>query len=143
MSRTILVPVDGSDPSRGALRYGAGIARESGGTVHVLAVAHPSSNPLAFGVETVEEIERAVDDLVDAIAAVEDFSGVRFQSEVRRGQPTFEVILTYAADIGADLLVVGRTGTTSISEAVLGSTADRLARSATVPVVIVPETPLE
>lgn len=137
MYRTILVPVDGSEASRAALAHAVAVADSVGATVRVLAVVEPSGSPLAFGVDDVAAIEEAVTDLADAVGAADGETDVPLRSDVRRGEPAYEVILEYAEEVDADLVVLGRQGTSSLPAAMFGSTADRVARLAEVPVTLV------
>ena len=134
---SILVPTDGSDAAHAALVHALVLARPYGAAVHVLTVVDPSANPLAFGVEEVDELNRAaqtiVDDLVDAYVD----HAVEVHGAVRRGRPHRQ-ILAYADEMGIDLLVVGRTGVHGVSRSLLGSTTDRLIRSSSIPVTVVP-----
>jgi nucleotide-binding universal stress UspA family protein len=139
MYRTILVPVDGSETSHSALRQAITIADAVGATVRVFTVIEPG-NPLAFGVDTFEDINRAIADLVDTIVAADGSIDVPLQSDLRRGHPTYEVILAYADEVDADLIVLGRHGTSTLPETVFGTTTDRVARVADTPVMLVPET---
>ena len=137
MYRTILVPTDGSDTSRRALEHAVAIAERFGATVHLLGVVDPSRNPMLFGVDSAEELDDAVRSIVDEIAAVYEEGQIGIRGEVRRGRP-HRAILRYADEEDVDLLVMGRTGEESLADALLGSTADRVVRYATVPVVLVP-----
>ncbi len=52
--------------------------------------------------------------------------------------PTVGVtVVEYAADHDADLIVLGRTGQSGLSEVLLGSTTDRVLRRADAPVLTV------
>lgn len=137
MYDTILVPVDGSATSRRALHHALVLAADAGATLHVLAVAEPAANPLAFGVDDVVEIEAAVGDLVEALREEGAARGVTVKTDVRRGQPA-EMILAYAAEIDADLVVVGRQGASADPDAAFGRVAERVARKSSAPVVLVP-----
>jgi nucleotide-binding universal stress UspA family protein len=57
------------------------------------------------------------------------------RAEVRVGRAS-DVIRQYAADVGADLIVVGPHGMRSRRSLLLGTTANSLVRNATVPVLI-------
>lgn len=139
MYRTILIPVDGSETSRVALEHAIALATGLDATVRVLAVVEPGGSPLAFGVDEVEAVNRAIDDLVDTIVAADGRTEVSIRSDVRRGQPVHEVILEYAEESGADLVVLGRQGMSTLPRTILGSTVDRVARRAEVPVTLVPD----
>ena len=139
MYRTILVPVDGSEVSQVALSHAVGIAEGSGATVNALAVVEPSGSRLGFDVDDAEALDRAVGELADAILEANGTTDVEIESEVRRGRDPHEAILDYVDEVDADLLVMGRRGTASLPERILGSTADRIARLADIPVVLVPD----
>lgn len=138
MYRTVLVAVDGSEASSDVLAHGVAIASGRDASVEILTVVEPSGNPLGFGVEDVTEIDEAIGDLVDAVIGVGDVGDVTTNVEIRRGRPAYELILEYADEVEADVIVAGRHGTSTLPESVLGSTADRVSRLATIPVVIVP-----
>lgn len=138
MYRTVLVAVDGSEASSEVLAHGLAIASGGDTSVEVLTVVEPSGNPLGFGVDDVAELDAAIAELVDTVIGAGDVGGVPTNVEVRRGRPAYELILEHADEVAADVIVVGRQGTTTLPETVLGSTADRVSRLASVPVVVVP-----
>lgn len=140
MYQTILVPIDGTEASRNALRHASTIAKGSDATIALLAVIEPSGNPMAFTADTIEEIDQELRELVDAVATVDDPIDVDVRANVRRGHSPHETVLDFVDEIDADLVVLGRTGTRSLPRAILGSTTDRIVRLSEVPVVVVPET---
>lgn len=138
MYRTVLAPVDGSDTSETVLRHAITLADRYDATLHVLTVVEPPRSRMAFGVDEVEEINEAVTDLTDHIVAAGGPEGVDIDYDIVRDHSPHEAILDYIAEIDADVVVVGRRGTTSLPAAILGSTSDRLARLSPVPVILVP-----
>ena len=137
MYDTILVGVDGSDESHTALEHAFDLAEAVGATVHVLTVVD-TANPIQFGVEEVDELNQAASDLVADIVDVHAEHDIDVRGDVRRGTPV-EVILDYAGEIDADIVVAGQRGTSGLSGALLGSTTDRLARMTEIPLVVVPD----
>jgi nucleotide-binding universal stress UspA family protein len=137
MYDTILVATDGSDDANAALDHALDLAESRGGAVHVVTVVDTTANPMKFGVVEVSEIDRAASELVEDIVGAYDESGVEVHGDVRRGKPA-EVLLEYADEIDADLILAGQRDADGISGAILGSTTDRLARLTTVPLLIVP-----
>ncbi|MDX1744416.1 MAG: universal stress protein [Halobacteriales archaeon] len=133
----ILVPTDGSEASLRAAEHAIGFADRHGGAVHALYVVDttvfeyddaPRSllGPLREGGET-------------AVARIESLAAeaaVPVSSSVDEGTPS-RLILGYAAEIDADLLVLGRRGRTGLPEVLLGSTTARVVRSADAPVLSV------
>ncbi|THE66503.1 universal stress protein [Salinadaptatus halalkaliphilus] len=133
----VLVGVDGSDAARAALERGLAIAARTDATVHLLAVVDSSAAPLRFDVATVAELERAKRNLLETARDVADGEGVEVTGAVRRGRPAREIV-RYATAHDVDLIVVGRTGLRGVAAPLLGSTADRVLRRASVPVIVVP-----
>jgi nucleotide-binding universal stress UspA family protein len=139
----ILVPLDGSPRSEHALAYAAALS-QAGSTVTLLHVAEPdASNPAML--EAVVAAQTGVVPIEDAgqVSALTEtteswksvFKG-SVSSHVMFGDPKTE-ILRNAADIGADLIVCATHGRGVIGRWAFGSVADDLARSATIPVLVV------
>jgi nucleotide-binding universal stress UspA family protein len=63
-------------------------------------------------------------------------SGVKLSPHVLSGHPVRDVV-ALAADIEADLLVIGATGHSAIYERMIGSRADRIVQLAQCPVLVV------
>jgi len=139
----ILVPLDGSPRSEHALAYAAALS-QPGSTVTLLHVAEPdASNPAML--EAVVATQTGVAPIDDApqttalTATTESWKSVfkgAVSSHVMFGDPKTE-ILRDAADIGADLIVCATHGRGVIGRWAFGSVADDLARSATVPVLVI------
>ncbi|SFS41537.1 universal stress protein [Halostagnicola kamekurae] len=133
----ILVAIDDSDHAATALAHAIDLATSVDATVFALTVVEPSS-PLSFGVEEVDELNEAASRLVEetreAAAGADD---LEVRVDVLRGEPS-DAILEYAAEIDAELLVVGQGSADGIAETLLGSTAERLSQRTTTPMTIVP-----
>ncbi|KDE58848.1 universal stress protein UspA [Halostagnicola sp. A56] len=133
----ILVAIDDSDHAVTALVHAIDLAKSVDATVFALTVVEPSS-PLSFGVEEVNELNEAASRLVEETREVADGAdGLEVRVDVLRGEPS-DAILEYAAEIDADLLVVGQGSAGGIAETLLGSTAERLSQRTTTPMTIVP-----
>jgi nucleotide-binding universal stress UspA family protein len=59
---------------------------------------------------------------------------------VVRGRPRHEIVAV-AADIGVDLIVLARHGSSGIRHAFMGSTAESVLRHARCPVLVLPPAP--
>jgi nucleotide-binding universal stress UspA family protein len=140
MYRNILVPLDGSTLGEQALPHALGIARRAGATLHLVHVhtmdlsvlaEFPSDKPLD---DAIQKAELAyLDTAVTRIAATWDGA---VNMALRDG-----VIVTalhdYALEHTIDLVVLTSHGRGGIVRAWLGSTADLLVRTLSVPVLIV------
>ena len=136
MYGTILVALDGSEESHTALEHSFDVAESSGATVHVLTVVD-TANPIQFGIEEVEKLDSAATDLVEDIVDAYADHDIDIRGDVRRGTPA-PVLLEYAAEIDADLIIAGQRGSSGLTGALLGSTTDRLSRMTDRPLLIVP-----
>lgn len=139
----VVVGVDGSDQSTRAAQVAAAMARNHGATLHVVTVVRPpegwwgvvGSPPPAEAMSTA--MARAQQSALDATIELLDLEGVEHTSSQEIGDPASE-LERYCDSVDADLLVVGRRGAGMVERLILGSVADRLARDAPCPLVIVP-----
>lgn len=138
MARTILFPTDGSATAKAAGRFAADIAKGEGDTMLVFAVAEKADiggvedEGVSQGIS--EFLQGVVDDEVAALTAL----GVNATAQVAIATKADEEIVKKAREIGADAIVMGTHGRSGLARAVIGSVADRVARHAEVPVVLVP-----
>ena len=141
--KTVLCAVDFSSHSRQAIEYALSLAQESEGR---LVLAHvlehfAEEEPRLYAHFNVPEFRRKFE-----LEATQRLAGlvpgpVRTWCEVDTvvgyGRPHRE-LLRIAADRRADVLVVGVHGRNAFDHALFGSTAERVVRSAAIPVLSVP-----
>ena len=142
--KRILVAVDGSAPARRALDEALRLAQEGGAKLRLLHVIEenllaltPEAGMLAAQLLTA--LQQAGDELLrDALALAKassvDADTVKVESV---GGRVGEVIVEQASTWSADLIVMGTHGRRGLSHLVLGSDAERVARSAPVPLLLV------
>ena len=137
MFSNILVPIDFSDPSRGALRLAIKLVGKGGGRVTLLHVG-PESGLYSDGAEVMlsnyEALATQNRHAAESIAREEVPEHVSWRVIVHDGFPP-EVIVKEAAD-GYDLLVMGTHGRTGIGRVLLGSVTERVLHAATIPVLV-------
>ena len=136
----IVVGVDGSPPSRAALRWAIRQARFTGGTVNaVMAWQIPmmlqNYSWAPIYVEESGDFTKGARKRIDAVLSeeIEPADSQLVRSRVVHGHPA-QVLLDAAA--GADLLVVGSRGHGSFAEALLGSVSQHCVHHAHCPVLI-------
>ena len=147
--RTIVIGVDGSDQSAHAVEFASRLQPPEGGRI-VLVTAAPlmvdPSNPLlpasirktaASGVASINKrrIAEARANLQRLAQGLRP-SGWRVDVAVTNTAP-LQSLLTAVTDAGADLLIVGATGTTQLQRLLLGSVAQGALDRSPVPVLIV------
>lgn len=64
-------------------------------------------------------------------------AGLRFQVEIRTGTD-YQQILDFAAEQKADLLIIGRQGTSSVGKVFFGNVTEKVVRKSLCPVLVVP-----
>lgn len=143
MAGRIVVGVDGSDSSIGALRWAFEEAARRGSD---LDVVHAWSHPFLgeMGVMVPNPVDATV--MADHARAVIDRcitsagpppAGVHCEPIVVEGD---DAAMLLEAAVGADLLVVGSRGRGGFASLLLGSVSQQCALHASCPVVIVPQT---
>jgi nucleotide-binding universal stress UspA family protein len=140
----VLAPVDGSTRALRAVPWAAKLAG-SGGTVVLLRAVPPRPDyaetlfSLVGAGDTVEDIQDAWIQTakadMDEAAALLSESGVTVEEMVGEGEPD-EVIVAGAARRGVQMITMASHGRGAVGRAIFGSVADRVARTAPVPVLI-------
>ncbi len=149
----IVVGVDGSEMSYGALMTALDIAARTGAEVHAVAAYDPYYHYVAFhkiaGVLSEEagkvfrfkEQEKLHEELIDdgiakiyqshldVAETVADDLSVGLTTKLLDGKP-FMAIASYLDEVGASLLVLGKTGIHADEEMDIGGNAENLLRSA-------------
>lgn len=136
--RRILVAIDGSDAGNRAFSC----AVELASVMHAELVALAVEGPLpayAATIGEVEEVKREKDAFFGRLVAQTreeaEQAAVPLAVEVRAGHAS-DVIVRFAAERDADLIVLGHRGH-FLRDHLLGSTADRVSEYAPCPVMIV------
>lgn len=139
MLKHLLVAVDFGEPSKAALEYAIDFAKALGAKITVVHVYEVPSFGYEGGLVSMP-IEMATSIRDGAITATKQLCdsyasrGVTLASVVREGVP-WHVIESVAAEVSADLIVVGTHGRRGLSHALLGSIAEKVIRTATRPVL--------
>lgn len=146
MYKKILVPLDGSDLAECVLPNVESIANGCGvQDVVFLRVIEPfTASTGALGPTFTEEDRQNIDlqNRADAEKYLSQlvnhikYGGVKIRPEVMIGRPA-ESIADYATKNGVDLIIIATHGRSGVSRWVWGSVADRVLRSACVPVLMV------
>ena len=140
--KQILCPVDFSELSRHALDSAIAIARQQHAKVTALYVVPPPQSvypavgigafvPYVYSVEELQGFQKALERFVGAV----DYPVTAVSVEAL----VVNEILTRAAGLKADLIVMGTHGRGGFDRLVLGSVAERVLVKAKCPVLTVPE----
>ena len=140
----VLVPTDGSTVSNEAMPYAQSLL-DPGGSLTLLTVLldHQTYRHVAGPLgETIEDIERGIrrntarllSHLADSILT--NNSGLEIATAIEYGDPA-DTIIQFASDGEFDLIVMATHGRGTMGRFAFGSVADRVARTAAVPVLLV------
>ena len=144
--KKILVPVDYSACSRGAMEYALFLAERFDAEIEVL---HIAEIPLGEEEHTVVKPDTGEKQLLSelimqqAVKAETEFlspfvrnTTIPIEKSLLKGRPG-KVIVEAAVDRGADLIVMGTHGRSGFDRLIMGSVTERVLRSAPCPVVVV------
>ena len=145
MYQKILVPLDGSELAECVLSHVEALA--GGCKVKDVILARvvepfrqPSGADYSLRPEEVARIDAqslaGADQYLKQVKAKIKLSGSAVATEILHGSPAAE-LADYSAKNGVDLIVVATHGRSGVSRWVWGSVADRILRSACVPVLMV------
>lgn len=134
----ILLPTDGSPGSDHVADQAVELAATTGATLHVVSVVDEEASFVTS--ETAEATRKALTDAGErAVSRAADRAAetdVTVETEVRTGTP-HQVIVEYADEIGADVIVMGTHGRSGLERYLLGSVTERVLRLADQPVLAV------
>ena len=143
MFKQILVPLDGSTRAQQALPIAARLARASSGTVTLVQVVSPPSEFMEVVGEIVlpevlDENVPAANEYLEEVAQTSSLEGVHTATRVVIGHPAKGIIAAAQAD-NVDLVVLCSHGYTGFMRWSMGSIAEKVARHAPSPVLILHE----
>jgi nucleotide-binding universal stress UspA family protein len=136
----ILVAIDFSDGSKAALRYAARLAAAFDAAVTVVNVIEVNCGLLEYGANDFPVLDEQSREnrrrsLQSFAAECDGDSSWRYIA--RLGKPA-EEIAEAAREAGADIIFIATRGLTDVQHAVIGSTAEKVVRTAPCPVWVVP-----
>ena len=142
--KKVLFPTDFSTPADKAFEYACFMAESNKADLELLHVVDQISGltyyeglaitPMEIAENMTKRAREGLQALVDRVEG-----SVNVVESVRQGSAWFQIC--EAAEKGnADMIVIGSHGRTGLSHALMGSVAERVARHASSPVLIVRET---
>ena len=142
MFKEILVSIDDSPPSLGALDLAIELAKSLGSSLTILHVIDPASVAStvdAAGATTIdielEELEEAGKGLLEGAKTRAVAAGVKAGTTLRDGQPA-ATILDSAKRCESELIVIGTHARSGVARFFLGSTAEAVLRQSPIPVLV-------
>ena len=138
----ILVPTDFSGHAEKAFRYACDCARLFDADLFLLHVFDTRVVDNIYHIHQLtpeaarREMRISAERSVERFRALEEAAGIRITPLFEEGIPQIEV-KRVAAEIGADLIVMGTHGTTGLTQLLYGTTAEGVVRGAPCPVLTI------
>ncbi len=139
--KKILIPIDFSEHSLHALEYAKFFAGKFNAELILLNVVEPvvfitdltmgQINIPSIESELLQKSEEKINELVNSLKNEYNVRGV-----VKLGKPYVEII-EFSKNENIDLIVIGSHGHTGVEHLLFGSTAEKVIRKATCPVLII------
>ena len=137
--KTILVPLDFSNASLHALKYTIALAEEFKATIHLLHVEAADEFVAVAGAGgMIMSCADAIALMQDRLGQIQEHHDVGFWPDnchIRVGKPSDEIV-RLARELQIDLVVLPTRGHSGLKRVLLGSTAERVVRYASCPVLI-------
>jgi nucleotide-binding universal stress UspA family protein len=141
MLKNLVVALDGSSCANHALELALTLAKTEGAKLAVCSVADPSAvygtlEPLVVVERALDQIHDNAQHVVDGALAKARAAGISAQGCVLEGDPAYEIVC-YAGKIRADAIVIGTHGRSGLRRLLMGSVAEGVLRSSSLPVLTV------
>jgi nucleotide-binding universal stress UspA family protein len=139
--KSILVPIDGSDPSIRALSFAAQIARSVDAKIDLLYVFDDWNEILASlsirsGKDLDDAVERVSKKRLDEAVDRAELAGIPVSRHHRVGHPASEIV-TFAEASQPYLIVLGSRGRSTLEQLVVGSVSLKVLHRSQFPVTVV------
>ena len=151
----LLVPIDGSNASIGAVKKALELARKYNFSIKLISVVAEKNSEyrrhenawkgvdgsiISESEELEKQLEKKIKEnaerLLNAIVSKLDFSGIKIETEVILGEP-YSKILETAKNDKVDMIVMSNRGFSKIKRFFVGSVTQRVISEAPCPVLVV------
>lgn len=138
--KRIVVPVDGSLPSRSAARTGTELALRYGAELLLMTVYEWPYEGFVQKPDLDTELRNKAEEILAPVVEAALRAGVRsVRPVVRHGTPVHREVLELVRQESADLVVMGSSGRGRFQRILLGSVAERIIGSGAAPVLLTRE----
>lgn len=142
--KKILVPVDGSATANLGLREAMRLAKDQGAALELLHVVdqhfvmNPGMDAGVFTEDLFESLREAGRDILGKAEAAVRKQGLQFKSVLLETMASpADMIVRQAKRSRADLIVIGTHGRRGVRRLLMGSDAEQVVRTSSVPVLLV------
>ncbi|RXK46874.1 universal stress protein [Halorientalis pallida] len=134
----ILVPTDGSDGASVAVDCATDLATTYGAELHAVSVVDTGAMAPDVQFDVImDQLQNRAQTAVETVTAAASKAGVEDTQTAMLEGRAHDAIESYAEDERIDLIVMGTHGRSGLDRYLLGSVAEKLVRTASVPVLTV------
>jgi nucleotide-binding universal stress UspA family protein len=137
--KKLLVCTDGSPESRDAVRVGLDLGRRCDARVVVFQALDINPEFEAVAPELMPRVEEEIRAWLEAMKAEAAARGMSIDTRWRRRVPAYAAIIEEAAEMEADLILMGRHGRSGLARLLLGSVTGRVIGHSPINVLVVPK----
>jgi nucleotide-binding universal stress UspA family protein len=140
----VLVPIDFSDYSKGALKYAVNFSNQFNAEMILVYVVEPVIYPPDFSMGQIAlpsvntEWDIKAKEELDKLAKTEIPENVSVTTILKTGKPFVEIIETATSE-NVDLIIIATHGHSGVEHILFGSTAEKVVRKAPCPVLTLRE----
>ncbi len=140
--KTIIVPTDFSPHAERALGYAKELAKNTGGTLHLIHAVEPMVYPVDWGyaqvgfIDVEKEFVKAAEHDLEALKNSVEAEGISVTTAILHGKAS-DQIAEYSKQNNADLICIATHGRGGFEHFLFGSTTERVLRKASCPVFVV------
>ena len=135
----ILFATDGSEFSAGAQRVAIDLAKRCGARLTVMTIVLTTQDLEGVGTYGLrEQMEREAQARIDAVVAAATAAGVACDTQLVYGEEPHQEIVSTAAELNPDLVVLGRRGKRGLARLMVGHATAHVAGNAPCDVLMVP-----
>jgi nucleotide-binding universal stress UspA family protein len=141
--KKILFPTDFSETSKYAMDYAIEFAKAFNAELNIIHVLFDETQVVAFYLPqiTFQDMEKEIEEAseVQLKKFVEDYEAlkdIKYTTMLIKGTPFVEIIRA-AKDYNSDLIIIGTHGRSGLEHVLFGSTAEKVVRKASCPVLTV------
>ncbi len=145
MDKKILIPTDGSEQARDAVRYAVQLAGKLGAglaALRVVDIDRYASEFMAVREAVGTELEEQARRILAEASDIAEAAGAEMETHIRHGDSSREIIRYAQENRDIVLIVMGASGRRRLGRQLIGSTAERVVRQVgrdlPCPVVITP-----
>lgn len=137
MSKKIIVGIDFSNCSVNALEHAISIAKRAKSDIIMVWVNHLDYSKEIFSVEPkqlLDEVEQRLKEMVTKYSP--DLKGQTLEYKIRKGK-VYKEICDIGTELNAFLIIVGTHGSSGFEEFWIGSNANRIVSTSTIPTITI------